>query len=136
MIFLDTSYFFAVLQPRDSLHARALAWSDALDGPLLTTDYVLWETVNSLSAPHERSKIHTFLDFIFDSPEYEILPANSRLQSAGLKLHAERPDKAWSLTDCISFVVMEERGLKRALTHDHHFEQAGYEALLRADPPN
>lgn len=49
----------------------------------------------------------------------------------GLGLYAARPDKAWSLTDCISFVVMTDRGLTEALTGDHHFEQAGFRALLR-----
>jgi len=49
----------------------------------------------------------------------------------GLELYARRPDKSWSLTDCISFVVMTDRGLTEALTGDHHFEQAGFRALLR-----
>jgi predicted nucleic acid-binding protein len=52
-----------------------------------------------------------------------------------LKLHEQRADKAWSLTDCVSFIVMADGGMQRALTHDHHFEQAGFEALLRRDPP-
>jgi predicted nucleic acid-binding protein len=49
---------------------------------------------------------------------------------AGLKLYAERPDKSWSLTDCISFCVMQARGICEALTGDHHFEQAGFVPLL------
>ena len=49
----------------------------------------------------------------------------------GFDLYARRPDKSWSLTDCISFVVMTDRGLTEALTGDHHFEQAGFRALLR-----
>jgi predicted nucleic acid-binding protein len=52
------------------------------------------------------------------------------LFDAGLELYSRRPDKEWSLTDCISFVVMEEHGLTEALTTDHHFEQAGFTALL------
>jgi predicted nucleic acid-binding protein len=44
--------------------------------------------------------------------------------------YESRPDKAWSLTDCISFVVMNQHGLTEALTGDHHFEQAGFTALL------
>ncbi len=50
----------------------------------------------------------------------------------GVDLYARRPDKAWSLTDCISFVVMADRKLTEALTGDHHFEQAGFLALLKA----
>jgi predicted nucleic acid-binding protein len=48
-----------------------------------------------------------------------------------LDLYASRFDKAWSLTDCISFVVMEQQGIREALTGDHHFEQAGFVALLK-----
>lgn len=54
----------------------------------------------------------------------------SVLFSEGLLLYRDREDKEWSLTDCISFVVMEREGLTEALTGDHHFEQAGYGALL------
>ena len=52
----------------------------------------------------------------------------------GLSLHVARMDKSWSLTDCISFYLMRERGITQALTTDHHFTQAGFEALLRRDP--
>jgi len=64
-----------------------------------------------------------------------LVDASPELFSAGLSLHKLRPDKYWSLTDCISFVVMEQRNLHRALALDNHFEQAGFEALLRRDPP-
>ena len=60
--------------------------------------------------------------------------ASADLFDAGMTLHRDRPDKQWSLTDCISFIVMEHRQLDRALTPDHHFEQAGFKALLRRDP--
>ena len=52
----------------------------------------------------------------------------------GLERYARSDDKAWGLTDCVSFVLMEEHSVTRALAHDHHFEQAGFEALLRRDP--
>jgi predicted nucleic acid-binding protein len=55
---------------------------------------------------------------------------DARVYQAGFGLFAARPDKAWSLTDCISFAVMRERGLSEALTGDHHFEQAGFRALF------
>jgi predicted nucleic acid-binding protein len=66
---------------------------------------------------------------------YVFVPATSELTDAGLSLHAARPDKEWSLTGCISFIIMTDRGIQRALAHDYHFEQAGFEALLRRDPP-
>jgi hypothetical protein len=69
------------------------------------------------------------------SQDCEIVAATEALFNEGLDLHAQRPDKEWSLTDCISFIVMPRRSVRRALTPDHHFEQAGFEALLRHDPP-
>jgi predicted nucleic acid-binding protein len=135
MILVDTGYFLAVAQPRDALHARANQWAGAVSGPFIVTDYILWETVNALSALPDRPKAHALLRHVRESGAYTVVPASTGLTDAGLKLHAERPDKSWSLTDCISFLVMTERGVKQALAHDAHFEQAGFEALLRRDPP-
>jgi len=60
-----------------------------------------------------------------------IVEANHELFEHGLDLFGNRPDKSWSLTDCISFVVMQAHGLTEALTADHHFEQAGFVRLLK-----
>jgi predicted nucleic acid-binding protein len=65
------------------------------------------------------------------NPAIEIVPLATDLLERGIDLFARRPDKSWSLTACISFVVMADRGLSEALTGDHHFEQAGFRALLR-----
>jgi uncharacterized protein len=133
MLLIDTGYLLAFLDPRDALHARARAWAASLTEPLLVTEYVLWETVNACSKPVNRPRVHALLAGLRTAAEF--LAASPALFEAGLQLHAERPDKEWSLTDCISFVVMKQRGLTQALTPDHHFEQAGFEALLRRDPP-
>jgi predicted nucleic acid-binding protein len=134
MILIDTGYCLALLRPRDVLYARAQAWAVAVREPLAVTEYVLWEAVNSLSAPSSRAKVSVLLARIRSDPHVEVIPASSELFEAGLQLHVQRPDKEWSLTDCISFVVMQRRGIARALAYDHHFEQAGFEALLRRDP--
>jgi hypothetical protein len=60
-----------------------------------------------------------------------IVPPTQSLSDQGVELYSERPDKGWSLTDCISFIVMRHHGVTQALTGDHHFEQAGFIALLR-----
>ncbi|HJT77948.1 MAG TPA: PIN domain-containing protein [Gemmataceae bacterium] len=135
MIFVDTGFFLAVSQPRDALHARATAWAQAVTEPLLVTEYVLWETVNGLSKSVDRPRAHLLLRQVRSGVGWSVVPASAELLEAGLRLHAERADKDWSLTDCASFIVMRERGILRALTYDHHFEQAGFEALLRLDPP-
>jgi predicted nucleic acid-binding protein len=135
MIFLDTSYLVAVALRRDALHQRAVAWSGILNGPFTTTEYVVWEFVNRLSTPPNREKAHTLLSSLRANPRVEVTPATPELFRSGLALHAERSDKSCSLTDCISFVVMRESDIRDALTHDQDFEQTGFNALLRRDPP-
>ncbi|HVW38544.1 MAG TPA: PIN domain-containing protein [Pirellulales bacterium] len=135
MILLDTSYVLAAVNPRDALHDRAVAWSNVIAEPLLVTEYVLWESVNYLSSPVDRPKAHAVADQLRSSAGIGFVEASQELLNEGLRMHAGRPDKAWSLTDCISIVLMEERSITRALAYDHHFEQAGFEALLRRDPP-
>ncbi len=135
MIFVDTSYLWAILDEGDILHARASAWEMTVSEPLITTEYVLWELVNAFSQPAHRLKVHPAFDLIQASPQWHIVAANQLLFDEGILKHRSHRDKEWSLTDCISFNVMRERAITRALTHDHHFEQAGFEALLRRDPP-
>ena len=68
---------------------------------------------------------------MFCNPQVKLIPPDVALFDAGVQLFANRPDKEWSLTDCISFVVMQQEGITQALTADHHFEQAGFQALLK-----
>lgn len=135
MIFLDTGYFVALFTPDDDLHDRAVRWSLRLDEPLVVTEYVLWECVNTFSKPNDRGSAQALIEHVQSDPTCELVHASPDLFAAGLRLHRDRPDKEWSLTDCISFHMMRERGLTRALAYDIHFEQAGFEALLRRDPP-
>jgi predicted nucleic acid-binding protein len=71
------------------------------------------------------------LESLIDDPEDVILAPTQDLFDKGIELYNARPDKAWSLTDCISLVAMKEYGICGALTGDHHFEQAGFEAILK-----
>lgn len=135
MIGVDTGFFLALCQPRDALHRRAQAWAKVVVEPLLVPEQVLWETINALSQPVDRPKAHALFQFVRGSAAYEIVPASADLFEKGVLLHEQRSDKEWSLTDCISFLILTDRSISRALTHDHHFEQAGFEALLRRDPP-
>lgn len=135
MIFVDTSHLVAMALPKDSLHAAAMAWSQRVAEPLLTTSYVVCEFMNSLSSPALRGRAHGLLSLLLSSKDFVLLGDDREpLLSEGLNLHHQRGDKEWSLTDCISFIVMQRHGVKQALTYDHHFEQAGFEALLRRLP--
>jgi uncharacterized protein len=135
MIGVDTGFFLALSQPRDRLHDRAKAWAAIISDRLLVTEYILCETVNGLSQPVDRPKAHALIRHIRTSASYDIVPASADLFEKGLELHESRPDKEWSLTDCISFLVLADRRITQVLAHDHHYEQAGFEALLRRDPP-
>lgn len=134
MIFVDSGYLIALGDPRDFLHRRAVGWFRNLHRDVLLTEYVLFEAVNSLSTPALRQRAAELIEWARIGEECVFLEANRALFDAGRSLFRARSDKAWSLTDCISFHVMQERGIREALAHDEHFEQAGFVALLRRDP--
>jgi hypothetical protein len=59
-----------------------------------------------------------------------VIPLTKEGYDRAFRLFRDRPDKEWSLVDCLSFVVMTERGITEALTTDHHFRQAGFTIML------
>jgi uncharacterized protein len=99
---------------------------------VLTTAWVLTEVADGLAATPDRHLLQKILANLDHEPRDIVVPASQDLFDQGLRLYLARPDKGWSLTDCISFVVMGERNVTEALTADHHFEQAGFVALLKA----
>jgi predicted nucleic acid-binding protein len=131
--FADTLYFVALLNPDDQYHRLAKDVTARLTGRLLTTEFVLVEAGNFAADPRFRAKFAVFLDDLRANPAFETVSASSYLFESGLDLFRSRPDKEWSLTDCISFAVMEAEGIRDALTADHHFEQAGFNILLKLD---
>ena len=131
IVFADTSFYVAALSPGDINHARAEAVGRGFRGRVITTEYVLLEVATFFcEAPH-RPVFLGLLQTLQNDPEVTIVPASADLWQRGVALFAARLDKDWSLTDCISFVVMQEGGITDALTADHHFEQAGFVALLK-----
>ena len=130
-VFADTVYYLALLNVRDELHGRSVALTPGFNDRLLTTTWVLTEVADALCRPAFRSTVVEFIAALQNDPQVAIVPASQELFDRGFDLFARRPDKEWSLTDCILFVVMNSHNLSDALTADHHFEQAGYTALLR-----
>lgn len=130
-VFADTSFFLASLNPDDELHGKAISVSRQVRVLRLTTAFVLLEVANAMSRTEHRRQFVEFYNRIQEHPHSRIIPVSQELFDRGYDLFEKREDKDWSLTDCISFVVMGDAGLSEALTHDHHFEQAGYKALLR-----
>jgi uncharacterized protein len=129
-VFADTVFFLALINPRDQHHQRAEELNAALESPLLTTAWVLLELANALSASRSRLRFAQVLSGLRAAPNVEIIAPDAALFERGCQLYIDRSDKEWSLTDCISFVVMKERDLTDALTADHHFAQAGFRPLM------
>jgi predicted nucleic acid-binding protein len=130
-VFADTFYFLALLNPRDKAHGPALAYTTSFQGEMVTTALVLTELGDAMSKPVNRPEFISTLQDLKTNPQIHIVPADSALFHDGVKLFAARLDKEWSLTDCMSFVVMTRERITGALTGDHHFEQAGFNALLK-----
>lgn len=129
--FVDSGYWIAFVNGRDALHSRARRLAVTLRGPLVTTDLILVEVADGLSGPATRAAAATLLRRVELQPNITVVPLNGGLFERGLQLYATRRDKEWGLTDCISFLVMQDRGIREALAHDQHFVQAGFRALLR-----
>jgi predicted nucleic acid-binding protein len=130
-VFVDSSYYVALLLKTDQAHPRAVEMTRTLQSPIVTTAWVLTEVANTLSASHLRSGFLSLLDDLTNDADVLIIAPEPETFAQGIDLYRNRPDKNWSLTDCISFVVMKREGITEALTGDHHFEQAGFKALLR-----
>jgi uncharacterized protein len=129
--FVDTSCYVALVNSRDALHGRAVQLASSYQGDLVTTDYVLIEAGNFFARMENRNVFVNLLDALQADSKTTILPGTREFFLAGAARYRSRPDKDWSLTDCISFIVMEKFDLSDALTADHHFEQAGFTAWLR-----
>jgi predicted nucleic acid-binding protein len=130
--FADSQYFIALLNKRDAHHKAAIAWkSKAKIREVITTEAVLLEVANHLHLPEERTVVARFVLRLRRDPKTRIIPTSTDLFWRGFDLYCRRSDKEWSLTDCISFVVMTEERISDPLTRDHHFEQAGFVALLK-----
>ena len=130
-IFADSYFFFAILNPHDAAHAKAIEVGRQHRRPLMTTAWVLTEVADGLASTPRRAVFRRLLEDLEANKANLIVPANTETFERGVELYHARPDKQWSLTDCISFVVMSEEGITEALTGDHHFEQAGFLALLK-----
>lgn len=129
-LFADSFYFIALLNERDAAHERAAHVSREHRAAIVTTRWVLAEVADALCDPAWRGRAGAFIEFILTAPGFIVQGGSDELFERGLALYNAREDKEWSLTDCISFVVMADEGLADVLTGDRHFEQAGFKALL------
>ena len=136
-IFLDPSFVIALSIEDDKYHAVAKLWAEYIRqnrSILITHQGILLEIGDALSKPQWRTKAADILNFLRQDRTVEIIPMTHELIDAAFQLFVSRSDKSWGMTDCVSFVVMQQINLKSALTTDQHFVQSGFRALLREMP--
>lgn len=129
-VFADTSFYVAAASPEDEAHGRATAWMNAFHGMIVTSDFIVVELGNFFSRVGQRSVFDSIHTYLIADDRVTIVPASRELLDRGVELFRQRRDKNWSLTDCISFVIMNELGIREAATADQHFAQAGFVPLL------
>ena len=133
-LFADSGYWIAIMYPDDQLHRRAREIAAGLAPiQLVTSQMVLAEALNFISDLGEfrRRFASELVQRLQSDPNVEIIPQTDAQFRAAVDRFASRNDQRWSLTDCASFLAMEERGITEALAYDRDFEQAGFVALLR-----
>ena len=125
MNFVDTGAWYASLVPTDPDHAKAAQWLAANHFPLLTTDYVIDETLTLLRVRGERKRALLLGARFFHHELAEIHKITAADLTLAWKTFAQFDDKGWSFTDCTSRVVMEQLSITTAFAFDHHFKQFG-----------
>jgi predicted nucleic acid-binding protein len=132
-IFADTFYWTALLNPRDDYHAIVKNYSRQLKSAILvTSDEVITEFLNFFSNYHplmRQGAVHRAKE-ILNHDAIQVIPSNRDRFLAGIELYQQRPDKGYSLTDCLSMLIMRELEIQEILTHDKHFTQEGFMILL------
>ena len=131
-VFADTFYWIALADPADSAHQRALTPTSKRAGSqIVTTDEVLTEYLTFFSTTSFRRKAAEGVERLLTSAVVQVLPQSRASFRAGLQLYRDRPDKGYSLVDCVSMQTMRREGLTEVLTNDRHFEQEGFRAIFR-----
>jgi len=130
-VFMDTFAFIASINKLDAAHTEVIEYLATCPGPIITTEWVLLEFADAFSQRNSRIIAGKTIQRTRQDPKFFVVPYDEAIANDGFKLYMSRPDKDWSLTDCISFCVMTSFGLTDALTADQHFEQAGFRAIFK-----
>lgn len=132
--FADTFYWVALLLRRDRWHEPVIAFNHTLrrDDVFFTTDATILEFLAAFSrmGPYLRQQAVEQVEAMLSNPSIRVLEVTRALLLEGLAIYKSRPDKEYSLTDCISMQVMRGEGLTDVLTNDHHFTQEGFHILF------
>jgi uncharacterized protein len=134
--FIDTGFAIALAVRRDKFHSKAALLASEIERNrhrLVTTHAVILEIGAALSKLDIRAEGAVLIRSLLTDATVHVLPNDAQLLQQALSLFEERKDKEWSLCDCTSFVVMRDLGIVHALSTDHHFDQAGFTALILQD---
>ena len=133
-LFADTLYWVAIANPLDPWHEAAKnANPTPAAAQLLTTDEVLTEFLTALASggSYLRQRTVAVVHRILEARTVTVLPQSRLSFLAGMALYESRPDKAYSLVDCISMNAMRAQGIQDILTNDHHFTQEGFNVRIQ-----
>lgn len=133
LVFADTQFFAGIINPQDQWHEPALLANSKLNAPhYITTESVLTEVLTFFSeyGPQLRLRAVEIIELILADPNTEVIPISHEIFLQGIDLYKQRPDKKYSLTDCISMNICRSRGITDILSHDHHFSQEGLSVLM------
>ncbi len=130
-VFMDTFGLIAWINTRDAAHQQVKSYLDSYSGSIVTTEWVLLEFADAFSLSRTKPFAIEAIKRIHRLPMFLVVGLDPAVYRAGFDLYEARSDKDWSLTDCISFTVMTQRGLSEALTADRHFERAGFRAMFK-----
>ncbi|NMG08470.1 PIN domain-containing protein [Brasilonema sp. UFV-L1] len=134
LVFADTFYWVALINPRDNWHKKAIEMTRSLElVQIVTTDEVLTEVLNFLCTYGNRMRQRNvqLIKDIIANPNIQVMQQTRESFLQGLELYESRLDKEYSLTDCISMQTMKQLGIIDVLTHDRHFVQEGFRILFQ-----
>lgn len=133
LVFADTQFFAGIIHPNDQWHETAVLAESSIIAPhYVTTESVLTEVLTFFSeyGPQLRLRTAEIIQMVLSDPRTEVIPITHEIFIDGLELYKKRPDKKYSLTDCISMNICREREITDVLSHDHHFTQEGLTVLM------
>ncbi len=116
--------------PGDPRHAGVMAFHQRNNQPLITTDYVIDETLTLLRSRGERTRAIALGRQIFDLGTVNVHFLNAEEIREAWSYFRDQPQRRWSFTDCTSKVVIGRLHIKEALTFDHHFREFGTLELI------
>ena len=124
-VFVDTGVWYAMADKSDQYHKKATEYTKKLvtsNINFVTTNLVVHETLMLLSRKTSKAAAIKFLDMIYSQDNIEIIENEDSIEQKAYRIFKKYADQDFSITDCLSFVIMKENRIKKAFTFDKHFK--------------